>query len=289
MTKRFVKVKFDGFYYVGEGETQPLAQKLGYRNRAIFEVMCLHQNENCICSLAMSRIAELSGISLSTVKTAIAEMKDFTYEGKPIFKIIETTFRGKPKNEYFICENPLFSQYGEINGSEFDQSISINGVKFDPSNQINGSKFDHIKEKNIKEINKKKNKEEEVMREMSPKEVVNVFLEKNKGFKVVWSRDMRFAKKFLESTEDLVNNDKKKVIELIVDNYEKWSSNSAKYPLTVNTLSLSWVQQKARDLLNKEKENLSRIEEQSVVASKRNEDAVNSIMERLLKNKKELK
>jgi len=119
---------------------------------------------------------------------------------------------------------------------------------------------------------------------MNQKEVITLFTESmtkhNKEYKVVWSRDMKFAKKFLSSVEDLSNNDKKELIDIVVENYDRWSTNK-QYKLTVNTLSIEWIQQKAREQLLCRKGQESRMEEQSVEAVETRKIALESIMSRI--------
>ncbi len=293
-SKRYVKLKYDGLHYVGEGETQTLAQILGIRNKAVFECIALHQNEECICDLTIDQISSMLGINRGSVITAIKEIEQVRYEGNPVLLKEQVGSGRKKQNIYKVLPNPLVSVYGEkfepqnSLGTKFELQNDSLGTKFEPITDSLGSKFEHTKETKItKEINNKE-LEDSSMRDMTTKEVITEFVESmkknNKEYKVVWGRDMRLAKAFLSTVTDLKNNEKKKLIEIIVESYDKWSTNTAKYPLQVSTLKIEWIQKKAREELTKEKKQMSQIQEQSVEATKRNDNELkqlSSIMSRI--------
>lgn len=92
--------------------------------------------------------------------------------------------------------------------------------------------------------------------------------------------DNKFTTQFKKTVSDLKNNEIKRLVEIIVENYESWSSNTAKYPLTIRTLSLEWVQSKARTILEQEKDSESQMVKQTVEGTKRNEQTLSSLMAR---------
>jgi hypothetical protein len=294
LSKRFVKLKYDGLHYIGEGETQTLAQVLGFRNKAVFECLALHQNELCIADLTIEQIAIMLNTSEGTIKSAIKELEQVKYEGKPI--LLKTQVgRGRNKqNNYEIMPNPLVSCFGE----QFEESL---GSNFDLQVESLGSNFDHTKERLITKEKELKNKEleDESMREkMTKKEIVSYFngLLKDKGitkrihYPVVYKKMEN--QNIVGMLHELKNNEIKRTLEVIVEEYGqgKIKSNLIQYPLDINVLTRKWVVEKAIQIMKTEKETEkekeSQIEKQSVVAEERQDKAIQSIMSRIKKGGK---
>jgi hypothetical protein len=295
-SKRFVKLKYDGLHYVGAGEEQTIAQKLGIRNKAVFECLALHQNQNCLSDLTIKQISELLGMTEGTVKTAIKELESFTYEGKPILIKTQVGAGRNKQNNYTILENPLVSQFGESLEEPLESKI-------DPKQEVMGSKFDLTKEQRVtKELNNIKELEESNMTEkkltkkveqkaMTRKDVVVYFkgLLEEKGIKDQFSFPRVYAtmKKqgVYEILDSMKNNEIKRTLEVIAENYPSWNTNS-QYTLSVYVISWKWVWERALNETKKEKQEVSQMKEQVVVNDKRQQTElkqINSLLERMKK------
>jgi biotin operon repressor len=273
-TDRFIKLKFDAYHYIGNGEEQTIVQKLGVNRKAVLECIASHQDTTCHSDITQRQIVQLTGIGLTTVNKIIQELQDFTYEGKPIIEVKQFYEGKKKRNLYKILPNLLVSQYGE----------RANVSEIETLEEVSVSEFETTKEQRVtKEL--KEYKEDENMRErMTSKEVVSYFfgLLKDKGIdkKPYYPRLMKQMKAVEPLFSDLINNDIKKVCEIISEQYDSWNSN-AQYPLEVSVIGRKWVWERAIKELSKEKEAVSQIETQSVEATKRNEKALSSIMDRI--------
>jgi hypothetical protein len=285
-SKRFVKLKYDGLHYVGEGETLTIAQKLGMRNKVVFETLALHQNEMCVTDLTIDQVAEMLNTSSSTIKTSVKELEKFQYEGKPIMLKSQVGRGRKQQNVYTILPNPLVSTYGE-------ESLGVNS---DPKNDSLGVKSTPTKEDMItKEVINKKNTGGN--NSMSKKFVVTTFrdLLKEKGIEDKFSYPQVYAKMKKSGVDPLFEGMKeeqvKNVLTFIVNEYGNGAikSDLIKFPLNIQVVTRKWVVEKAIQLHDKEQkkveEDMSRIEEQSVEATRRNKKSISSIMDRVKKNK----
>jgi hypothetical protein len=287
VTKKMSLTKWEGMFT--ESDELPISKQLRPNEFLVLSAIAMTQGAGGYSDITIKQLTQCLPIgSNKTVQTAIDGLLEFRYQGKPILEKHKKPSRvnGKEQNVYKLLPNPLFAVYGERPMEKEDTTLSVNSTHNNEGLSVNAT---HTKEEKItKEKELKITKEESNMtREMSPKEVVTLFVDKvkenNGDYKVVWGRDMKLAKSFLKTVEDLNNNDKKRVIEEIVKNYETWSSNSSKYPLQVSTLKIEWIQTKARDEIKKEKEGLSQIAEQTVEANKRQTKAIDSIMSRIKK------
>ncbi|MGG3561640.1 hypothetical protein ABES03_08550 [Neobacillus rhizosphaerae] len=285
---RFVKLKYDAFHYIGKGETKTIIQTLGFRNKTVFECIASHQDTTCHSNITLEQIAELTGIGLTTVQRAVNELKDFTYEGKPIMEVKDYYDGKKPRNLYKILPNPLVSQFNEkvnISNSEILDSSISNSEKLEP---FSASLFEMTKEQTYKEQVLKNNSKEELetmnRERMTNKQIVSYFngILKDKGIdkKPNYPRLMKQMKIVEPLFSELINNDIKKVCEIVADQYETWGNNSL-YPLEVSVIARRWVVERALKELKKEKESVSQMKEQSVEATKRNDVALSSIMARI--------
>lgn len=289
MTTRFIKLKFDAYHFIGEGESEPIAKKLGFRNKAVFECIASHQDMNCISDTTIDQISNLTGISRGTVIKAVQELESFTYEGKPILEKMQFYNGEKKKNLYKILTNPLVSCFNERDLGE------VSSPKFVPLDNSNSPKFVLTKEqssKEIKELNNNQSEECSMKRELKNKDIIAVFCEayekKNLApYKRNYKMDNKFTTQFLQSVQtldaDLKNNEVKRIVEVIVESYPKWQRDLNKYPLTIRTLSYGWVIEKAHVEVKKEKENVSQMVEVSVEATVTTQKSVSSIMDRIKK------
>jgi hypothetical protein len=289
VTNKFFKIKFDGYFYKGEGEKLTLVQKLGTN---LFSIVCCianFQGQGGHSDLTIDQLTHYTGISRKTVQREVNKLKEFTYEGKPVVEITEGTYRNKKKLFYRLCPNPVFSVYGESNEVNLTLLNEFNGVNLTPSNDINGVKMTSTKETNItKELITKEIEEGvNVTRErMSNKEIVSHFkslIEEKTGEKqkVHYPKVMTMLKKVEGEFDGLINNDIKRLLSIVVENYESWSS--PQYPLKVEVISRKWVLDRAKKELEKNKRELSQMQEQNVVASERQKVALDSIMSRIKK------
>ena len=309
-TQRFVKIKYDGQHYVGEGETQTLAQVLGFRNKAVFECLALHQNDQCKTDLTVDQISEILNMGEATVKRAIKELESVTYEGKHILLKSQVGKGRRQRNTYTILENPLVSLFGEdslgVKMIPNEDSLSIKmipkqeplGVKMIPENDSLGIKLIPSKENKItKEKDIKEYEEEPSMKvtknienkPMGKKAVVDYF----KGLLLDKGIDSKFTYQQVYSVmkkqgvdpllKEMKNNEIKRTLEVIAEEYESWNSNS-QYPLSVKVVGWKWVWERAMKETQKEKESVSQIEEQSVVADRRQNDSINRLKD-LIKKK----
>lgn len=280
MTKKFVATKWEGMVEIGQGESVPMIKKLTSKEFSVLHAIALFQWEGGRCDSTYEQLAQICPFSRRTVISAVDTLRDFTYEGKPVIEVESTTFKGKQRNVYTLLPNPLFATYGEQLMSESFVSTSEK-IALDTSEEIALSN-----EVTSKELTNKKNIKEAV--NMKNKQVIGCFMESYEKkymnpFKVNWGRDNKFTTKFLKTVTDLTDEEILSLVEIIVENYDKWSTNSAKYPLSIITLSTEWIQKKAREELKKGSEELSQIEERSVVASERQKKSLDSIMSRVKK------
>jgi hypothetical protein len=290
VTHKFFKIKFDGYFYIGEGEQLTLVQKLGTK---LFSIVCCianFQGAGGHSDLTLDQIAHYTGISRKTVQRELNKLKEFTYEGKPVVEVTEGTFRNKKKLFYRLCSNPVFSVYGETNEDNLTLLNEFNGVNLTPSNAINGVKMTSTKETNItKELITKEIEEDIEMTKrerMSNKEIVSHFKSLIEGKtgekqKVHYPKVMSMLKKVEGEFDGLINNDIKRLLSIVVENYDSWSS--PEYPLKVEVISRKWVIERAKKELEKSKMELSQMEQQTVVASERQKVALDSIMSRIKK------
>ncbi|MEH7116921.1 hypothetical protein V7128_05765 [Neobacillus vireti] len=289
-SERFVKLKFDAFHFIGKGEEKTIIQKLGFRNKTVFECIASHQDTTCHSNITLEQIAELTGIGMTTVQRAVNELKDFTYEGKPIIEVKDYYDGKKPRNLYKILPNSLVSTFNErfsiSNSDILESSIS----KFEKLETVSISNFEMTKEQTYKEQVLKNNSKEDtetMSRErMTNKQIVSYFngILKDKGIdkKPSYPRLMKQMKTVELLFAELINNDIKKVCEIVADQYETWGSNS-QYPLEVSVIARKWVVERALKELKKEKAAVSQMKEQYVEATKRNDIALSSIMSRIRK------
>jgi hypothetical protein len=275
LTNKFVKLQHIGVNeaFKPETEKKPLSAVLSNSQFKILAVIASFQTVGGFCDSSLGQLSKATGISEKTISEQVWKLHDLRYDGKQILKVTEGVYKNKPKLFFQLLPNPLFSVYS------IGEEISVIDSK------ITEKTSDTIYKNNIEKELKNNDHEEEsnMTREMSPKEVITEFVEcmkkKHKEYKVVWGRDMKWAKKYLSSVEDLKNNEKKKLIEITVENYERWSTNG-RFPFNVNTLSIEWIQKKAREELKREKENMSQIEQRSVEAGEVTFSAVSRILSR---------
>jgi hypothetical protein len=284
MSKKLALTKWEGMFE----EDVPMSKQLKPNEFLVLHVIAMTQGAGGYSDITQKQMLESLPIgSNKTLQTAIDGLVEFRYKGKPVIeKTKKKGVNGKEQNVYRLLPNPLFAVYGERPMEKKEESLSVNSTLHNEPLSVN---ITHTKEQKITKEKELKNikEEQDMTREMSPKEVVTLFVEAmketNREYKVVWGRDMKLAKSFLSTVEDLKNNEKKEVIKHVVENYEKWSTNSAKYPLQISTLKIEWIQSKARDLMKEEKNKVSQIENQSVVAEERQDKAIQSIMSRIKK------
>lgn len=302
LSKKITMTKWEGMF----GEEIPISKLLKPNEFLVLHIIALTQGFGGFSDITQKQMLDSLPIkSNKTLQSAIDGLVEFRYNGEPI--ILKTKKRGsngKEQNVYQLLPNPLFAVYGEkplsltveythnkeplnVNSTHSLKSLSVNATGHNELLSVNATHTNVLKDSNVlKNLKECENKEEKDMsREMTSKEVISEFEEAMKTgmkkYKVVWGRDMKMAKAFLESVEDLKNFEKKRLIEIIVNNYEKWSSNSAKYPLQLSTLKIEWIQLKAREELKLELTSKSQIEEQNVEATKRTNVGVSSIMARI--------
>lgn len=275
LTKKFAVVKWEGMAEIGEGESVPMSAKLHPNEFMILQAIALFQMEGGYCNSTVAQISDTLPLSRATVFRYMKSLLEFEYEGKKVVTMEKRAILGKQRNVYRLLPNRLFGIYGEsfsLNLRPQEDSLSLN---LRPSKE----------RKDTKELNKKEEDEQ-----MKNKEVIKVFTDKYKEvymteYKIVWSRDNKFVSKFLKTVESMEDSEIKQLVEIIVSHYDKWTSNSAKYPLSFNTLSLGWIQEKAKQIIEDEKRAESQVEEVIVEATKTTQKSISSIMERIKKKK----
>lgn len=288
MTKKFVVTKWEGMVEIGQGETVPMIKKLTSKEFSVLHAIALFQWEGGRCDSTLDQLAQVCPFSRRTVTSAIESLREFTYEGNHVLTVESTSIKGKPRNIYTLLPNPLFAVFGELSTKEkFALENETTKENFALCNGVTKAKIALSKElKDSKELKELKNIKEDV--NMKNKQVIGCFMESFEKkylepFKVNWGRDNKFTTKFLKTVTDLNDEEILSLVEIIVDNYDKWSTNSAQYPLTVNTLSIEWIQKKAREELKKDSDEQSQIVEETVVAGERQKKSLDSIMSRVKK------
>lgn len=304
LTKKFSFQKWEGMNEIGQGESLPMSKKLKPNQYIVLSAIAMFQGVGGVCNTTQQQLSEVLPYSRESIGKALDSLIEFRYEGQPVLNRTESVgINGKMQYVYTLLPNPLFGVFGEKPLSEEsshhgdplcrESSHHERSLCEETSHhtkplceETRHSKEVISKELITKEIVNQKGAESKVTRKMKNNEVIHKFCEAYKlktleDYKIVWSRDNKFVTKFLKQTEDLTNNDIKRLIEITVENYDKWSSNTAKYPLTILSLTTEWIQQKARDVLKKEKQESSQMVQRAVEATERNQAAVSSIMDRI--------
>jgi hypothetical protein len=283
LTEKFVKLKHIGTNkaFNPESEKKPLMAVLSSSQFKVLACIASYQTVGGHCDSSLGQLSEATGMTEKTISKALWELNDLRYNGKQILKVWEGEYKNRQKLFFQLLDNPLFSVY----------ELESDTEKITVSNQnITVKITDSIKETSIEKDNNKKELEEPRMRDLKNKDIIAVFCDSFEKkyvtpYKRNYKMDNKFTTQFLKAVDpNMKNNEVKRLVEIIVENYESWSNNTAKYPLTIRTLTLEWVRERAMKEMSKEKENVSQIEKQSVEATKRNDKALSSIMARI-KNK----
>lgn len=310
MGNKFSFQKFEGMSEIGEGETVPLIKKLKPNQYVVLSIIAMYQGKGGVCDLTQQQISEIAPYSRKVVGNTLDSLIQFEYGGKPVLTRWERrNDTGRKQYVYQLQHNPLFGVYGESpssvksthdvegrcelithqNDSRCELSTHQEPSRCELSTQHDGNLVRTLK-KSSKELREKKREEKKeeptLSRVMKNKEVLSLFCDCFKSktqqdYKINYPRDNRFITTFLKQTQDLTNNDKKRVVEIIVENYERWTTNIDKYPLSTKTLMTKWVQDKARKLLDQEKRELSQMKKRDVEADERQQIALQSIMARI--------
>ena len=116
-------------------------------------------------------------------------------------------------------------------------------------------------------------------------EIITVFCESySKKYMIDYTRsykiDNKSVTRFKKLVEDLTDDEVTRLVEIVVENYEHWTTSMTKYPLKIRLLTIDWIINKARDVLQAEKANESHIEKTIVEESKRTETSLSSILKR---------
>lgn len=283
MTKKFAFIKWEGMF---EGEL-PLSKQLKPNELLVLQILALTQGAGGYSDITQKQMLECLPIgSNKTLQTAIDGLVAFRLpSGEPIIeKSKKKGMNGREQNVYKLLPNPLWGVYGE-KPMEDDESC-VNSTVDSNQSTVNST---HTKEEKITKEKELNNTEECSMRELKNKDIITVFCdtyqkvnqtEYQRNFKM----DNKFTTIFLKSIDaDFKNNEIKRIVEIVVENYGKWSTNTAKYPLTIRTLTYDWIVEKAKVEMKKEKESLSQVVEQSVEATKVTQKSVSSIMDRIKK------
>jgi hypothetical protein len=289
LTRRFVKTKWEGMF--SEEDKASMSKQLKPNEFLVLMSIAMTQDHNGYSDITIKQIMGCVPIgSNKTVNVAIEGLLEFRYEGKPVIeKHKKVGFKGKEQNVYKLLPNPLFAVYGEetlsVNNTHNEIPLSVNSTLHDQSLSVNST---HTKETSItKEKDIKRIGEDESMKneKMTNKEIVSHFkgLLEEKGItkKPNYPRLMKQMKTIEPLFKNLINNEIKKVLVIVVENYESWSS--PQYPLEVGVVARKWVIERAIKELDKEKQEESQIQEQTVEATKRQSKAIDSIMSRIKK------
>jgi hypothetical protein len=287
VTDKFAKLKHIGTNkaFNPTGEDKPMSAKLSHSQFKVLAMIASFQGEGGLCDSSLGQLAEATGMTEKTVSKAVWELNEFQYDEKQVLIVTEGEFKNRKKLYFHLLPNPLFSVYGETDTVKITVSSEADTVNSSVTSEVDTVRItDSIELKDSKELKDIKNIDLEESR-MKNKEVIQSFCEAyekktTSSFKIVWSRDNKFTTQFLKTVQDLRNDEIKKLIEIIVENYDKWSTNTAKFPLSIMSLKTEWIQNKARDLLKIEKESLSQIETQSVEATKKNVSSISRILQR---------
>lgn len=123
---------------------------------------------------------------------------------------------------------------------------------------------------------------------MNSNQVIRHFLSCYKSkygteIKPSWAKDSSIIKnKFLKTMSGKSDQEIKRVIEIIVENYDNWSTNK-NYKLGLHTLNIEWIVTKAVDEIEREAKEKSQMKKRIVEATKRNEKTLDSILSRINK------
>jgi hypothetical protein len=295
VTNLFFRCKYDGF----RGE-ENFAKQLGMKRMFLFQFLLANSNKVGMCDLSQRQLASLMGMAVGTVNTLVSDLETFRWEEKPIIKIVKVPYKNGERNIYYILQNPFLYNSIHLGVDNEPQEVS------DPSSQVEQKKSSYqelercetssyqneehlieykperIKEKDIPTVSS--NKKEEELDMFKTNDVVKYFKDcmkekKNQDYKVVYGRDQKIVKdKFLKYVDGLTFDERKMVIDTIVVQYERWTTNDNKYPLTILTLGYEWVVKKAIDEMKKEKEILSQAKVDAVVSEERTAKAKSRIL-----------
>jgi hypothetical protein len=277
-------MKFEGMTEIGEGETVPMSAKLSVKALAVLQVIAMFQGAGGHCDTTQEQMSQMLNMSLRSVGEAVKELKYFTYEGKPVIEVTtkKNPVTKKEQNVYILKPNKLFGVWGE-------KPVEESQAEFAGNDTWLQAKSAYTKETKItKEVIKDNSKEEPSMKNerMTNKQIVSYFtgLLKDKGIETKFSYPAVMKK--MKTVEllfaDLINNEIKKVCEVIVAEYGagEIKSNLNEYPLNIHLLSRKWVVEKAINLVKKEKENSSQMKERSVEDNKVTISSVSRILGR---------
>jgi sulfite reductase beta subunit-like hemoprotein len=125
---------------------------------------------------------------------------------------------------------------------------------------------------------------------MNNNDFTKAFLDKFKevhmtDYKRNFKLDNKSVTSFRGKVSDLEGQDQIRVLQIIVEKYKDWSTNSHRYPLTTRTLTHDWIIDKARDALTVEKKAESQVEEKTVVADKRQSNELSWIEQMIQKGR----
>lgn len=284
-------------FEVGIGETVPMSKKLTSNQFMVLASIAMTLNEFSQTDITQQQITEVTPLnSRTTVIRTLNELVDFTYEGHSVLRRDKKIgVNGKEQYYYTLLPNRLFAIYGESlfdseQCSEVEHHESLLCSPIEHHEKLLCSEVEHTNDFNysnhLKEFNNFIITEEDSnMTEIKNTEIIHVFCDSFlKKYAVEYKRsykmDNKFTTAFKKLVTDLNSEEIKRVVEIIVENYESWSNNTHKYPLNIRTLSLAWVVDKAKGILKDEKKESSQIEKENVVSSRRNESSLSSIMKR---------
>jgi predicted transcriptional regulator len=223
-----------------------LVSKLKPTNFAVFLAICSFMDEKGECYPTQRQIADICGISKTTVNKAINELLEFEIDGKPLIsrKLIK-------------------------NGSTTYSVYTVNAV------EIEGEAIDDKTEETAEDTLFKNNCREVALY------FAKVYRETyGVNYSINYKRDLSLIKTKLIGT--YTDEQLKKMIDVAVKEYDKrWKKPD--FPRPTIPMLVSWLGQQALGVAMEEEKEFEEIQEMTSDSVEKNELAMNRLMKRLQK------